>query len=205
MDGDVVIGILMVLLWLISSVAARFGKKTRQHEVEAEVPSADGRHADPRPHRPLPATLQKALGELAEQMGVEIEVAPAEAPVASEHTMTGGEHRQSALETFSTSSEHSGTISEHVQTASEVRRTMSETHFSATEHQSTESEHVRGDLRQARPAASGVPAAHHRTRSRLARRVVADLSNRGSLARAMILREILGPPVSMRAPDPDGL
>ncbi len=210
MDGDVIIGILMVVFWLVSSLAARFGKKkARSGEGESEdampsvppVPPVPGHRPQSRPQRPAaPAagSFQKALQNLAEQMGMEVEVAPAEAPVASEHSRTASEHRRTALETHATLSERTATASEHRRTASEARRTASETAFTLPEHQLTASEHRRGDLRRPRPTAAGMP--QRRRRSEFSQRLAADLrGGQGSLARAIVLREILGPPVGLRS------
>ncbi len=202
MDGDIIIGILMVVFWLISSLAARIGKKaksgqTEEQQVVPPVPPPASRQ----PVRPSANPFQKALADLAEQMGVEVEVGPREAPVASEHTLTASEHRRTALETHATLSERTASASEHRRTASEVRRTAAEAVFPLPEPQLTASEHVRGDLRRARPAASGAPV-KRRQKSEFSRRLAADLSGgRGSLARAIVLREILGPPVGLRSGD----
>ncbi len=206
MDGDVIIGILVVVFWLISSLAARIGKavKTRQPENQDAVPPVPPLPGAARQPVAAPAanTFQKALADLADQMGVEIEVGRPEPPVAAEHTLTGSEHRRTALETHATLSERTATASEHRRTASEARRTASEAVFELPEHQLTASEHTRGDLRRARPSAEA--PVRRRQKSRFARRLAADLTGgRGSLGRAIVLREILGPPVGLRSGEPE--
>ena len=193
MDSDAVVGILMVLFWVFTSLVARFKRKSHSELPENQAP-ADGTARG--------ELVEKALRELAEQMGVEVEVSPAEAPTASEHAPTASEHRRTRSETFGTPSEHRTGASEHRQTATEVRRTASESVLPAGEHDWTSSEHRRGDVQIERPPAS-VPR-RRRQRSRFAQRLTEDLTGgRTSLARAIALREILGPPVSMRSPEQD--
>ncbi len=189
MDGDVVFGILMVLFWIVSSLAARFGKAKRPAQPGSGASEAKPAGA---------GSIQEALRDLVEQMGAEMTTGPPEAPVAGEHTLTGSEHQRTVLEAGSTLTEQMTTASEHRRTPSEVRRTASEAIFAASEHQLTASEHLRGDVRRAR-AAAGPPPAKVAGRSRLVRRLHADLTGgKDSLARAIVLREILGPPVGLR-------
>ncbi len=184
--GDVIVGIMMVIFWIILNLVSKAKRSAQQ-----------SRGATPKAP-PGAGSLQKALSDLMEQMGVEGATGPPEAPVASEHTLTGSEHRRTVLEVGTTLSEQMATASEHRRTLSESRRTASEAIFTTSEHQLTEAEHRRGDLRRARAAAS-VP---HRQpeKSRLVRRLHADLAGgKESLARAIVLREILGPPVGLRS------
>ena len=160
----------------------------------------------PPPVPPRVPNFQQALRDLAKQMGIEVEVEPAEQPVASEHARTAGEHRRTELETRRTLSEHVVEPSEHRRTASEAARTASEAIFEAREHRVTPGEHRRGDLRAPGPAArrlAAPPRVAGRVRSDFARRLRADLGAGDSLARAIVLREILGPPVGMRPPGQD--
>lgn len=61
------------------------------------------------------------------------------------------------------------------------------------------SEHRPGDVVVTRPPA---PARRRVLKPGFGRRLVADLQgDRESLARAIVLREILGPPVGLRPPD----
>lgn len=192
MDSDAVIGLLMLLLWIFSSLVARFGRRRSAETVEMEP-----REEDRGPSRA--EQVQQALRDLAEQMGVEIQVAPAEEPVASEHRETASEHRRTRTETRGTVSEHREVVSEHRRVQSEVRQTSSEIDLPSSEHDWTSSEHVRGDLRRVPLPAASLPT--RRRRSVFARRLQRDLvGGGGNLARAIVLREILGPPVSLRSP-----
>ncbi len=193
MDGDIVVGVLVFLFWIISSLITR--GKARRPAQSQDAPEATPGGA---------GTIQRALSDLMEQMGVEVPAAgPPEMPVASEHTLTGSEHRRSVLEVGPTLSEQMTTASEHRRTLSEARRTASETIFTTPEHQLTEAEHRRGDLRRARAAAAGVPR-QQPVGSRLIKRLHRDLAGgKESLARAIVLREILGPPVGLRSPGQD--
>lgn len=198
MDSDIIVGFLMILFWIFSSFVAR--KKAKSEYYEDEMPVEPG-EVEPG------VTLQEALQDLAKQMGVEVATGPPEAPVASEHRPTASEHRQTAMETSSTFSEHIEVAAEHRQRATEIRRTASEIALDAADHQWSPGEHVRGDVTRARSAAAGitpaVPTAHRVGQSAFAKRLKTDLGNRGSLARAIVLKEILGPPVSLRSPSQD--
>ncbi|MCP3962024.1 MAG: hypothetical protein GY719_29630 [bacterium] len=188
MDSELVIGVLMVIFWLLSSLVAKFGKSVRKKQQTAESAGS----APPAEPAPAGGALQKMLQDLAEQMGLETEASPAEPPVASEHVPTGSEHRRSAIEIASTVSEHRVRASDH-------RRTASEQSFGLSEHQLTASEHQWGDLVTHRLPKS-MPG--RRSRSKFVRRIHADLAGgRGTLARAIVLREILGPPVGLRSPE----
>ncbi len=194
MDVESIPFIFMVLLWVLSRFVAKFAKKPQSELPEGETS----------PHRAdRGEVVQKALRELAEQMGVEIEVAPAEAPVASEHAQTRSEHRRTRTETRGTPSEHLEVAAEHRQAVSELSRTASEAAMPAAEHNWTMSEHRHGDVEVSRPPISA-PSVSSGRRSAFGRRLRRDLSGRGgSLARAIVLREILGPPVSLRSSGED--
>ena len=221
MDGDLIIGLLMVIFWLVSSLVARFGRMVRQRQSgrpprqpagqqpqqQARQPASQqaARRAGESTDASQEPALQKMLRDLAEQMGLETEVEPAEPPRASEHRPTSSEHRRTQLETRATASEHQLRASEHQRTpseyqrtASETRRTASEEVFALPEHQVTASEHQWGDV-----VGHGMPQSmprRHRQRSKFLRRLHADLAGgRDSLARAVVLREILGPPVGLRS------
>ena len=189
MDGEFVIGILMVIFWLISSLVARFGRAARGRGAGEPV---DERQADAQSGVPL----GDALRDLAKQMGLE-EAAPVERPVASEHTLTPSEHRRSAGETMITASEHVGRPSDHRRTASEARLTASEHIFERSEHQLTASEHRRGDVDVWSPPPADLPP--RRGKSVFVAGLHRELAGGPrALARAVLLREILGPPVSLR-------
>ena len=194
MEGDAVVFVLMILFWILSSVVSRFGRK---------VSPGDSLEDEASPASQRGATFKQALEDLAEQIRAEVEVGPAEPPVASEHRTTESEHRRTAPETRPTLSEHVGSLSEHRQTPAETRRTVSETVFDPSEHQWSMGEHVRGDVAVVRSAAADAPR-RPVARSEFARRLQADLSG-SSLARAMVLKEILGPPVSLRSPEKDSI
>lgn len=216
MDSDLVIGIFMIIVWFVSSLIARFGRK---RAPEAEIPELEAPPAtrqpavpqrrprqppSPPPVPPKAVTVQQALRDLAKQMGIEVEVQPAEQPVASEHARTVGEHRRTEIETHQTLSEQTTTLEEHRRTASEAMRTASEGIFEAPEHRFTPSEHRRGDAMPTARRLSAPGRAHRRGRSKLANQIQADLAaGGGSLARAIVLREILGPPVGLRPPGQD--
>ena len=197
MDGDALIGILMVVFWLLSSLAARVGRAMKRSGESQERPPVENGETGERHETPA-NVFRKALEELAEQMNVEVEVAPAEPPVASEHEHTPGWHDRTASEIRPTASEHEHTPGWHSRTASEVRRTASEIELAASEHLMTGLEHQRGDA-QGTPIPA-LPTVRKRRLSPLAKRLRADLTGGpGTLARAVLLREILGPPVGLRS------
>ncbi len=118
-------------------------------------------------------------------------------------------HERTEIETHQTLSEQTITPGEHRRTASEVMRTASEGIFEVPEHRLTPGEHRRGDVRAPSPGARQLAPpgrAHRRGRSKFAQRLQADIAGGGgSLARAVLLREFLGPPVGVRSPGDDGV
>jgi hypothetical protein len=93
-------------------------------------------------------------------------------------------------------SEHRPTLSEHRPTASEHRVTASEHRVTASEHRVTASEHRPGDVRTDMPPPP--VTSQRRGRSRFVQGLLADLSGPDGLRRSILLREVLGPPVSLR-------
>lgn len=154
----------------------------------------------PPPPRP-PETLDEAVRSLMRQMGLE-----REEPVASEHRPTASEQRPTASEHRPTAAERSVTASEHRATPSEARRTASEHRRVAAEHRRTASEHRKGDASLPpipRSAPAGLGGARGGTIARAVRRDLA--SGRRTVAEALALREILGPPVALRPYDAKGI
>jgi len=168
-------------------------------ELQGELQKAAGQEPTPPPPPPVPSAERPT------------EAAPTpsvEQPVLSEHRRTAGEHRRTPGEHRRTPGEHRRTPGEHRQSPGEARVPAGE-HLAddpyhmptPSEHRRTASEHRRGDVRVTpRPPAPAYRGPSAR-RSRFARRLVADLrGDRRSLARAMVLKEILGPPLSLRTP-----
>ncbi len=180
MDSDLIGPLILFVLWLVSTVASKLSRR------KPEEPEQEG---------------TGSLKELMRQMGVDLGMDPAaggEAPVAAEHRPTASEHRRTLSETRPVASEHAAVISEHRQDASELLQTASEQIFEASEHQLSRGEHRRGDLRlPPPPRGSRASRRRHRQGPPLAAAVGRDL--RDGLARAIVLREILGPPVSLRS------
>ncbi len=199
MDSDAVIGLLMIAFWVVTSLLSRFGRKMRPPAESYDPEEAD----ETLPQQvPREMSLEEALRQMAQLGKGKQEESPyAEAPVHSEHTETASEHRQTAIEIQETASEHTLTESEHRRTASEIRHTPSEKSLPKSEHVWTNSEHQRGEVRRLRPVVGGRRS--RRQRSVLAAKILQDLSSGPhSLGRAVVLKEILGPPVSLRSTEP---
>ncbi len=176
---DLIGPLILFVLWLVSTVASKLSRR------KPEEPEQEG---------------TGSLKELMRQMGVDLDMDPAagEAPVAAEHRPTASEHRRTLSETRPVAAEHTAVTSEHRQAASERLQTASEQIFEASEHQLSRGEHRRGDLRlPPPPRGSRAPRRRRRQGPPLAATVGRDL--RDGLARAIVLREILGPPVSLRS------
>ncbi|MEL7058785.1 MAG: hypothetical protein AAGN46_02040 [Acidobacteriota bacterium] len=128
-----------------------------------------------------------------------------ERPTPSEHerapgwlTPTPSEHQQAPGWLMPTPSEHQQLERELAVRASEHRVTPSE-------HRRTESEHRKGDVEgdpQSVPAFVGSVQSAYQRRRRIGKRgrhpLLVDLHGRSSLARAVLLREVLGPPLGLR-------
>ncbi len=212
MDGEAIGTLLIIAFWVISALtkAMNRGKKKQAQQAPTSTP------APPHPARaPAPTTRRSApkqtlgpdtVGDLLREMISEIKGKPQseeaatppwqEPQVLSEHQQSAGEHRHTDSETSWSASEHSWSFEEHRRSAGEHSSTLSELRGTASEHRGSASEHRRGDVVAARRG-----SAEEATRRRPAHRagsVRAALASRGSLARAMVLKEILGPPVSLR-------
>ncbi|MCP4655397.1 MAG: hypothetical protein GY856_08260 [bacterium] len=174
----------VVVLPLLSKLA---GKKGRSPDLSPGVPPSQQSKRGG-----LMATLDEALRQAATQ---------AERPVPSEHTRSRGEHQRTAAEHRRTASEHRRTASETRRTASEHRRTASEQQPTMAEHRPTASEHTKGDVDVGR---APIGSRRRKTRPGFVGSVFAELRGPASLSRAIVLREILGPPVSLRNPPQDG-
>jgi hypothetical protein len=165
-------------------------------ELQGELQKAAGQEPTPPPPPPVPSAAERASRPATEQ------------PVVAEHRRTASEHRPTPGEHRRTAGEHRRTLEEHRQAPGEARVPVGE-HLAddpyhmptPSEHRGTPGEHRRGDVRiTPRPPAAAYRGPSAR-RSRFARRLVADLrGDRRSLARAMVLKEILGPPLSLRTP-----
>lgn len=144
-----------------------------------------------------PVTVDTMLRDMLRQAGVEPEPSVPEEhrPTRSEHRPTRGEHRQDAAET-------AYTVTEHRRTASETRVTRSEHVPRASDHLVSPGEHLKGDAHLP-PVPKIAPPKARRKRSRFASALVSNLRGE-ALGRAIVLREILGPPVSLRTPDERG-
>ena len=221
MDVEAVVWLLVMLVWFVSGVIKQIRGMGTNPPVEAPppvevspvdvVPQSEGRSREAvppvpvaRPSRPAPPkpTPQPTdpLQELFRQLGVEVVPEPSqqEQPVASEHRRTASEHQRTASEHRQTASEVRRTASEHRQTASEARRTASEHRRVAGEHRLTASEHLPGDVKKVIKRTG--PAKVKRRRSGLARSVRHEL--RTNLAKAFLMREILGPAPGLGPTDP---
>lgn len=211
MNGDLVIFLLMVVFWIISQFMSWLGKRARTAQQQIEQMELEGRPVERRVEA-RPDSLQEALRDLADRMGVEVELEPE--PVGqdpagrsqqswtdSEHRRSAGEHQRTLSEARGTPSEAALAASEHRRTASEVERSRSETSVTAPEHQWVAGEHVRGDQDVPDIPRLDLPTTG-RQESAFVRRLRADLTGRdkSALARAMVLKEVLGPPVSLRSP-----
>ncbi len=216
MDLGDLIWFLLILFWLFSGLLSRLARAIRSRPKPAPraprtaprpgvAQTAAERPAPPPvpPAHPAtePSSPQDALGRLFKQLGIDLELAP-ETPVPAEHQRTASEHRRTASETRRSAGEHDHTPGWHDRTASEVRRTASEVTRVASEHRPTAGEHVRGDV----PAPGVMPAAGPPARlvPGFAGGLRAELTRgRAALARAVVLGEILGPPVGLKPPGRD--
>ncbi len=192
MNSDIVVFLLVALFWIVSQAIAWLGRRARPMDADLEQATPPGQNRK--------GTLQEALRDLAQQMGVDVEMSPVEPPAVAQPNGSGSEHRRTVSETHPTASETRMSKAEHRRTPSEAQRTSSEEVWSVQEHEWSQSEHVRGDLE-----VSAIPKldTHGQTESsRFVERLRAELTSqdRSALARAIVLREVLGPPVSLRPP-----
>ncbi|MEE8525634.1 MAG: hypothetical protein V3T72_16985 [Thermoanaerobaculia bacterium] len=210
MKSEVVIWLVIIGVWLISNLIKFFrsqAAKSRQAAEQRPTRPAPQRSEALRPPPPPPPpaapkpAVEDALSDLLKSFGVDIQPSSQERPVATEHALTPGEHARTASETRVTISEHDHSPGWHQRPASETAGTASEHSLSASFHRRSAGEHEAGDVfLPARPL-QAVATAGRRTGSVIGRRVVADLHrDRDSLAEAVLLREVLGPPVSLRSP-----
>ncbi len=180
---DNLLPILLVLFWALIGWLGNRAKKKGQERESAE-----------------PSAVEQFLQQISKEAGLAPEQPPPPPPpvpirvVVPRPPGAGSEHRVTA-------SEHVPTASEHRPSASEHRPTASEHRPSASEHRHTASEHIPGDA--AFPVIRGQGSGRaRRRRSKLGAALAADLhGGRETLSRAVVLREILGPPVSLRSRD----
>lgn len=181
------IPLLIFVAWIVLSLLGRLARsldKKKKGDTEGTEPS----------------TFERTMRELMREAGLAEEPVVVEPPVVSEHRPTPGERRPTATEHARTYGETRRTVSEHLPTATETRRTFSEHLPTGSEHLFTPGEHLRGDVRVP-PVPKGKRPRRPRRRSPFASAVVRDVRGGRSLARAVLLREILGPPVGLRRPD----
>lgn len=176
--------LLVLVAYAVLSLLGRFARKRGGEDVQDVHEPAE------------PSTVDRMLRDMMRQAGVE-----PEPQVPSEHRPTPGEHRPTVSEHRQAASETYVTVSEHRQTATETRPTPSEHALRATEHLPTPGEHLKGDL-PVLPIAKVRPHKRKRRRSPFVNAISADLTGGAeALGRAMVLCEILGPPLSLRPPD----
>jgi hypothetical protein len=182
------IPILVIVAYAVLSLLGRLAKKAKGQEAEADVDAGQE-----------PSTVDRMLRDMMRQAGIE-----PEPPVPGEHRPTLGEHRTTAPEHHQAAPETYATASEHERTRTETRLTPSEQAPRLSDHLRTPGEHLKGDVFPLPPIPKLRPPRGRRQRSRFADAVVADLGSAKKLGRAIVLREILGPPVSLRPPDEQG-
>jgi len=180
------IPVLIVVAWVVLKLMGRLARG-----MEKKGQGAAG---------PQPSAFEQAMREIMREAGLAEGPPVAEPPVASEHRPTLTEHRPTASEHAQTYGETQFTVTEHRPTASETRPTVSEHVPRLSEHLPTPGEHLRGDVEVPPIPAPKKRSQRKKGRSSFAAAVVGDLRGKRSLARAVVLREILGPPVSLRSP-----
>ncbi|MEM1180720.1 MAG: hypothetical protein AAGM22_20400 [Acidobacteriota bacterium] len=222
MDFEAIIWLLVMLVWFVSGIARQvrsMGKGAPSVELPpppppGEAPSPVRPSGVPRPAArpsapppppprpsapPPPPTARSIQEELFRQLGIEI---VEEEPVASEHRPTASERRRTESEHRRTESEHRRSAGEHGPTSSEVTYTAAEHMRTVGEHLPTLSEHLPGDVTGEIDRLP--PGAYSRVRPRrhtLGRSVRRDLrGDRRNLAKAWLMREILGPAPGLKAP-----
>lgn len=194
---DDLIPFIIAVVWVVMTLLGKFAQKRRGQQGGEES-------QEPREASVGPTTFEQVLKEM---MGGQQELAPRQPPppplppalpTPSEHRKTPSEHRWTPSEHQRDPYEIHGTPSEHRRAAHEIMPGPGERRWTASEHRPTPSEHRPGELVVSslpRPAAS---ASVRRRRSRLGRQLRSDLRGGQGLARAMILKEILGPPVALK-------
>lgn len=185
-----IIGFLFVMLYLLSYLRGLIPKRSRGQEEPAQsVPQG------PRPQRRArdPNSVEGMLEEIRRQVAE----AAREQEVVEEHRRTAGEHRPTPSEHRPTVSEREPFYSDHQQAPSEIQVTRTEHELAESEHWVSIEEHTKGDV-SLPPVPLQAPATAGKARSRFARDLVRDLRGGTQLARAVVLQEILGPPVSLR-------
>jgi hypothetical protein len=180
------IPILIFVAWIVISLLGRLAKG-----LDKKKTTEGGSQ---------PSAFEQAMREIARQAGLAEEEPAVEPPVASEHRPSPGERRPTATEHAQAYGETWGTAAESEPTASEIRPTFSEYLPRPSEHLPTPGEHLHGDVVVSPIALSEGRPKQWKTRSPFASAVVRDLRGGRSIARAVVLREILGPPVGLRSP-----
>ncbi len=184
MDSDS-IGPLIVIAAVIISYVVKFIKAAAGEQSQPAKP-ASGESGD----------LDSVLRHLSKQLGIDVPGEGSEQPVPSEHRRTASEHRRTPGETYPSPGEHRMTAMEQRRTHSETILTKSEQQLVIPEHRVTASEHRPGDVSTLpaipTPAPVAAPARLDPT---------TQLRQGGSLAQAIVLAEILGPPAGLRSPE----
>lgn len=224
MDADLIVWLLVMAFWVVSSLLGRLTRKKENAKRPAqEVPDGKGGGFLERMVRDLAEAQREMLqpaqppqqvrpgedgGSIAEQKRLAAErrrlmrraglESSEHQETAGEHTETPGEHRRTFGESLITAEEHRVSRSEHVPTASEHLRTFGE-------HRGTLEEHLPGDLPVKRKRKLAAVPGSRETASRVRSKidVLHDLHGPRDLARAIVLREVLGPPVALRDPQDD--
>lgn len=174
------IPILVLVAYVVLSLLGRLANKGKKGTDESASPT----------------TVDRMLREMMGQAGVE-----PEPPVPAEHRPTRSEHRPTASEHRQAPGEIYATAAEHRPTRTETRVSPSEHRPRASDHLPTPGEHLKGDVVVLPPIPKTAPPGRRRRRSPFADAVVSNLrGGSGALGRAIVLSEILGPPVSLRPP-----
>ncbi len=182
-----IIGFLFVTLYLLSYLRGLLPKRSRGQE-----PAPPVSHGQP-PKKADPNSVEGMLEEIRRQVAE----AAREQEVVEEHRRTAGEHLPTPSEHRPTVSEREPFYSDHRQAPSEILVTQTEHELAESEHRWSLEEHTKGDV-SLPPVPLQAPATAGKPRTRFARDVVRDLRGGTRLARAVVLQEILGPPVSLR-------
>ncbi len=220
MSGELVIFIVGLIIWFVFSILGKVLKSGQSPYVPPPPPPEQDRLRGELP--PLPeqqqswqqqqaaqgrqpqqqvSPLGQALRDIMQEAGLGPPSQHPEQPVASEHTATWGEHQRTWSETVPTLSEATLIDTEQRRTASEATLTASEHRVVPSEHVLSPGEHVPGDAYSTSDRSPWADQAA-KTGGGLGAAVVAELRrDPGSLARAIVLQEVLNPPVGLRPPD----
>lgn len=182
-----VIGFVFIVLYLLSYLRGFLPKRSRRNEPAQPVS----------PRSQEPSAEASSVGGMLEEIRRQVAEAAREQEVAGEHRRTVGEHRPTLSEHRPTASELEPHFSDHLQTPSELLVTQTEHMEVESEHRVSLTEHTKGDAKLPPIPLQG-PAKAGRSSSRFARELTRDLRGRAKLARAVVLQEILSPPVSLR-------